>query len=84
LNEYVALKDAPANVAWLVSVVIPCYTRAHFLAEAIGSVPDQTHRSLEVVVDDGSADETPKVTLRATATCASCVRTIGTSPPKRR
>ena len=45
-------------------LVIPCYNRAHFLAEAIGSALDQTHRSLEVVVGHGSADETPKVTLR--------------------
>ena len=46
-------------------MVIPCYNRAHSLAEAVGSVYVQTHRRLEIgVVEDGSADENPKVTLR--------------------
>jgi glycosyltransferase involved in cell wall biosynthesis len=46
----------------LVSVIIPTRNRAELLAETLGSVLDQEHRELEVlVVDDGSEDETAKL-----------------------
>jgi glycosyltransferase involved in cell wall biosynthesis len=49
----------------LVSVVIPTYTHAHFLAEAIASARDQDGEPAEIiVVDDGSKDSPEMVVSR--------------------
>lgn len=45
-----------------ISVVIPCYNQAHFLAEAVQSVLAQARDDVEViVVNDGSPDNTAEV-----------------------
>jgi glycosyltransferase involved in cell wall biosynthesis len=46
----------------LVTVIVPAYNAARFLAATLESVVAQTYRHLEIlVVDDGSSDETPKI-----------------------
>lgn len=46
----------------LVSIVIPTYNYAHFIAESLQSIQSQTHSNWEcIVVDDGSTDNTAEV-----------------------
>jgi glycosyltransferase involved in cell wall biosynthesis len=48
-----------------VSIIIPVYNYAEFVAEAIDSALNQTYPNIEVVViDDGSTDDTPHVLER--------------------
>ena len=56
-------KNMPMRESGLASVIIPCYNQAHFLHEAIESASAQTYSHREIlVVDDGSTDNTAKVT----------------------
>jgi hypothetical protein len=64
LEQFVALERARrasrVSVAPLVTVALPAFNHARYVAEALASVAAQTYRNLElVVIDDGSSDGTP-------------------------
>lgn len=41
----------------LVTVIVPCLNEAAFIRAALGSVQQQTHRTLQIVVVDGGSDD---------------------------
>lgn len=46
----------------LVSILIPCYNKAEYLAETLHSAANQTYGFVEIVViDDGSTDSSPQI-----------------------
>ncbi|MFO0321505.1 MAG: glycosyltransferase family 2 protein [Bacteroidota bacterium] len=49
----------------LISIVIPCYNGAHYIAETLNSILSQAYQKFEIiVVDDGSFDETNAIINR--------------------
>ncbi len=54
---------SPELFPHLISVIIPCYNHAHYLAKAIDSIIAQNHKQVEIlVVDDGSKDRPKEIT----------------------
>lgn len=79
------IEQATLKEAALVSIILPTHNRSRLLPRAVASVTAQEYRNWEIiVVDDGSADDTPAVIdelkrelgerrLRATRICPSGV-----------
>lgn len=60
----------------MISVIIPTYNRAAYLARAVDSVLKQTFRDLElIIVDDGSTDATGEVLARLADRRVRVIRT---------
>lgn len=61
-DGWASLRMPGAFVPGLVSVIVPAYNRAMFIADAIESILSQTYRPVELlVVDDGSSDATAQI-----------------------
>jgi glycosyltransferase involved in cell wall biosynthesis len=81
LAAYVARENAHGKAGTdaspLVTVVLPAYNHARYVAEAIASVDAQTYANLElVVIDDGSTDATAAAVADCLAAFARPVRFI--------
>jgi glycosyltransferase involved in cell wall biosynthesis len=69
LSKRVFAQDQPP-----VSVIIPAYNAARFIARTLRSALNQTYRNLEVIViDDGSTDDTAQI-VQSMATTDSRIR----------
>lgn len=67
----------------MISVVVPTFNRAHFLAESLESIRHQTCAAWEaIIVDDGSTDETVDILKRYEATDARFRWYPRSRPPK--
>lgn len=72
----------PEFIPDLVSTVIPVRNRPLLLKEAVESVLAQTHRAIEIIiVDDGSADDTPAMADALAAAHPEIVRPLIRNPP---
>ena len=68
----------------LVSVIMPCFNAANFLAQAVASALEQTHGAMELIlVDDGSTDGSPEIAASLKTHYGGrmrCLRTDRTGP----
>lgn len=81
LEEFAAWEHSRSQVraefSPLVTVVLPAYNHARYVAQAIASVAAQTYPNIEfVVIDDGSVDGTPAVISECLAGVSFPVRFI--------
>jgi len=57
--------SSPADERALISVIMPCYNAAPYVAEAVSSVMGQSYGKVElIVVDDGSSDDSVALVQR--------------------
>src|SRR5205814_6059577 len=59
-------RPVPRPMPPAISIIIPAYNRAAFVAAAVGSVLNQTFADFELIVwDDGSSDDTVAIAKKA-------------------
>ena len=59
----------------LVSVIVPCYNQAQYLAETLDSVLAQTYPYWEcIIVNDGSLDNTEEIAQKYCAKDSTSIR----------
>lgn len=65
INELINTKADDKNDTPLISVVMSCYNRQNYVAQAIESILNQTYTNFEfIIVDDHSTDNTYKIIKR--------------------
>ncbi len=63
----------------LISVIMPCYNAAPFVAEALGSALGQSHGNVEVIIaDDGSSDGSVEIIQRLVEAAPNRIRLLHT------
>ncbi len=68
-TEGVGLASETKDDSVLVSILMPVFSQASYVCEAIGSAQSQTYPNIEILVhDDGSTDGTPEI-VRELAGC---------------
>lgn len=64
----------------LISVIMPCYNAAPYVAEAVGSALGQSHGNVElIVVDDGSSDGSDEIVAGLAASHGGHMRILHTN-----
>lgn len=61
----------------LISIILPTYQRAHFIAKAFASIAEQTYQHWElIIVDDGSMDDTESIVKALSAQSKNAIHFI--------
>ena len=90
-KDYLLLSKKPEpeikieNYQPFISIIVPCFNRGAYIAEAVQSALDQDYDNLEiVVVDDGSLDDTGRIVSQIGSSKIRYIRKEHTGAPDTR